>query len=81
MRALRSVLIQGFGWSVLPHYLCQSQIDTGELAIIHPPTGDTEIHYYLIWPPSALRQVRVAHARQILLRHIRHHEIQTALPK
>lgn len=70
MRALRSVLIQGFGWSVLPQYLCQSQIDSGELAAITPPVGSTDIHYYLIWIASALRQVRVAHARQTLLRRI-----------
>jgi DNA-binding transcriptional LysR family regulator len=71
MRALRSILSQGFGWSVLPQYLCKSQIESGQLAAIEPPNNSTEIHYYLIWAPSILRQVRVAHARQTLLRRMR----------
>lgn len=67
LRAQRTLLCQGFGWSVLPAYLCDSAIASGELAVIDAPVGNTEIHYYLIWLPSKLRQPRIAHARQTLL--------------
>lgn len=67
LRALRSLLCQGYGWSVLPAYLCQPYLAQGLLEEIPPPISDTEIHYYLIWLPSKLRQPRIAHARQTLL--------------
>jgi DNA-binding transcriptional LysR family regulator len=71
LRAQRKLLIQGFGWSVMPEFLCTEQIKKNELVEIPSPIGTNEIHYYLIWAPSALRQVRVAHARQTLLRGLR----------
>jgi truncated hemoglobin YjbI/DNA-binding transcriptional LysR family regulator len=37
MRALRHLLTEGFGWSVLPDYLCRSQIERGQLAEIRAP--------------------------------------------
>ncbi|RUM49208.1 MAG: LysR family transcriptional regulator [Marinomonas sp.] len=71
LRAQRKLLTQGFGWSVMPEFLCQQQIAQGELMEIPSPVGTRDIHYYLIWLPSALRQVRVAHARQTLLTQLR----------
>ena len=71
LRAQRKLLLQGFGWSVLPEFLCAEQIKSGELVELPSPIGTCEIHYYLIWAPSALRQVRVAHARQTLLQGLR----------
>ena len=70
LRALRSLLIQGFGWTVLPEYLCREQLGRGELVAIPPPVGNTEISYNLIWTPGTLRQPRVAHAREVLLEQI-----------
>lgn len=67
LRGLRSLLCQGFGWTLLPRYLCEPWLDSGQLAEIPPPLHYTEIHYYLIWLPSKLRQPRIAHARQTLL--------------
>lgn len=67
LRALRKLLIQGFGWSVMPDFLCHEAIAKGELAEIPSPFGVGEIHYYLIWLPNALRQARVAHAQQSLI--------------
>jgi DNA-binding transcriptional LysR family regulator len=67
LRGLRSLLLQGFGWSVMPLFLCQQHIDNGELVTLHAPVGDTEIRYNLVWLPSALRQPRIAHARQTLV--------------
>lgn len=71
LRALRHLLVEGFGWSVLPAYLCQSQIDRGELTEIRAPLGVTTYTYHLLWAPSALRHPRIAHARQTLLRGLR----------
>ncbi|MCG6202526.1 LysR family transcriptional regulator [Psychromonas antarctica] len=71
LRAQRKLLIQGFGWSVVPEFLCAKQIKNNELVEIPSPVGTCEVHYYLIWAPSALRQVRVAHARQTLLQGLR----------
>ncbi|MDW6003257.1 LysR family transcriptional regulator [Vibrio mangrovi] len=67
LRALRHLLIQGFGWTVLPEYLCHEQIQRGELQQIPAPVADTRLTYYMAWTPSALRQPRIAHARQTLL--------------
>ncbi len=67
LRALRKLLMQGFGWSVMPDFLCQEAIANGDLIEIPSPFGVCEIQYYLIWLPNALRQARVAHARQVLL--------------
>lgn len=67
LRGLRSLLCQGFGWTLLPRYLCDSYLAGGQLEEIPPPVGYTEIRYYLVWLPSKLRQPRIAHARQTLL--------------
>lgn len=67
LRTIRTLLIDGFGWSALPSYLCGPHIKNGELREIPAPIGYSSRDYYLIWTPSALRQPRVAHARQALL--------------
>jgi DNA-binding transcriptional LysR family regulator len=71
LRVQRKLLTQGFGWSVMPEFLCQEQIAAKQLVEIPSPVGTIDINYYLIWAPSALRQVRVAHARQTLLQRLR----------
>lgn len=67
LRSLRSLLCRGFGWTALPEYLCRGHIERGELAEIQAPVGSTYLRYYLVWTPTALRQPRVALARQTLL--------------
>ena len=73
LRAQRKMLSQGFGWSVIPEFLCAEQIEKNELVELPSPIGTCELHYYLICSPSVLRQVRVAHARQTLLQGLRDH--------
>ena len=73
LRAQRKLLIKGFGWSVIPEFLCTDQLANNQLVQLPSPIGTPELHYYLIWAPSALRQVRVAHARQTLLQGLREH--------
>jgi DNA-binding transcriptional LysR family regulator len=67
LRTLCTPLSQGFGWTVLPEYLCRACIARGELMEITAPVGVVTLGYYLVWAPSALRQPRIAHARQTLL--------------
>lgn len=67
LRGQRSLLCKGFGWTVMPEFLCRTQIQNGELLALDAPVGNTEIRYSLVWLPSALRQPRVAHARQTLI--------------
>jgi DNA-binding transcriptional LysR family regulator len=71
LRTLRTLLIDGCGWSTLPGYLCRPHIARGELQEIPTPVGHASRDYHLIWTPSALRQPRVAHARQALLWRLR----------
>lgn len=71
LRTLRTLLIDGFGWSTLPAYLCKAAIERGELQEIPAPVGHASREYHLLWTPSALRQPRVAHARQALLWRLR----------
>ncbi|UJD95366.1 LysR family transcriptional regulator [Lelliottia amnigena] len=66
LRALRSLLTKGFGWTVLPEYLCTGQLQRGELVNIPAPISDTTITYNLVWLPASLRQPRVAWAKNRL---------------
>ncbi|MFZ4286063.1 LysR family transcriptional regulator [Variovorax sp. HJSM1_2] len=67
LRSLRSLLCRGFGWTALPEYLCRDYLAKGELLEIAAPVASTTLSYHLAWTPIALRQARVAHARQTLL--------------
>ena len=71
LRSLRILLCNNFGWTALPEYLCAEHIANGQLAEIPAHEGSTNLGYYLVWTPSALRQPRVAHARKALLEQLR----------
>ena len=71
LRALRSLLEKGFGWTVLPEYLCTGQLQRGELMEIPAPVGNTTISYNLVWMPASLRQPRVSWAKKILLERLK----------
>jgi len=79
LRALRHLATEGFGWTVLPGYLCRAQIERGELAEIHAPVAPMTASYHLIWAPSALRHPRIAHARETLMAGLRPHSEGAAL--
>ena len=67
LRSLRHVLTKGYGWTAMPEDLCRGDIERGDIQEIPAPVGSTQLSYYLVWTPTALRQPRVAHARQTLL--------------
>ncbi|HWU02443.1 MAG TPA: LysR family transcriptional regulator [Novosphingobium sp.] len=70
-RVLRQMLNAGLGWSVLPDYLCRKELAEGSLAVIAATNPVLTNPYSLAWLPTALRNPRVAHARQTLLRGLR----------
>jgi len=71
LRSLRNLVMNGFGWTVLPSFLCSELIEQGRLKRIEAPVGDTELSYYMAWSPSALRKPRIALARQSLLQSLK----------
>ncbi len=60
LRCLQRMVIHGFGWCVLPSYLCQEHIESGALVEIAPPVANPVNRYYLIWLPKVLREPRIA---------------------
>lgn len=66
LRFLRSMLQRGFGWTVLPGYLCEAQIRHGDLAEISPPITRPRQEYFLSWAPAALRHPRVSAVHRAL---------------
>ena len=67
LRCLRGMMEQGFGWTVLPGYLCARQIAQGSLAEIPAPVALPVHDYFLAWLPSALRHPRIAFAHHALV--------------
>lgn len=67
MRVLRAMLIAGIGWSVMPDYLTQEQRQAGSLREIEAPIAVPRNAFHLVWARTALRQPRVAFARDALL--------------
>ena len=66
LRSQRAMLASGFGWSVLPAFLCKELIDEGKLVELNSPVGTVPIPYYLVWAAGSLSKVRVSFAHQVL---------------
>ena len=66
LRGLRALLATGYGWSTLPAYLCRAAIARGDLREIPAPVARSTNSYFMVWSPTALRQPRIALARQSL---------------
>ena len=66
LRALRTMVCSGMGWSVLPGYLTSEQRINGTLIEIPAPVAIPENSFYLVWARIALRHPRVAFAKDAL---------------
>lgn len=66
LRALRSALCAGLGWSVMPGYLIEAERSACTLAEIPAPIMVPTNTFHLVWARSSLRHPRVAVARDIL---------------
>jgi DNA-binding transcriptional LysR family regulator len=71
LRGLRALLMVGFGWSVLPAYLCAAELARGDLVEIPAPVSPSTNAYFMVWSPAMLRQPRIAQARQTLIAALR----------
>lgn len=67
LRFLRSMLERGFGWTVLPGYLCTDHIARGELVEIPTMAVRPTQSYHLTWAPGILRHPRVAAVQRMLI--------------
>ena len=68
LRALRSGLCAGLGWTVLPGYLTRAERIAGTLVEIPAPVAVPRNAIHLVWARSSLRHPRVALARDLLVK-------------
>lgn len=78
LRILRSLVLSGVGWTVLPDYLCQGDIDAGRLAEISVTASRPGNGLRLVWARGALRHPRVAYARDLLLESLNSLQVKSA---
>lgn len=67
LRVLRSLVLSGAGWTVLPDYLCKSDIEADRLAETPAHAKRPGNGLRLVWAKGALRHPRIAYARDLLL--------------
>lgn len=67
LRMVRSLLLAEQGYSVLPKYLCEDQLQNFTLILLCQPANPPTNHLYLVWNRSSLRHPRVVFARDRLL--------------
>jgi DNA-binding transcriptional LysR family regulator len=72
LRMVRSLVVAEQGYSVLPTYLCQEQLQRNVLVPIYQPTNPPINHLYLVWNRGNLRHPRVVFARDRLLTELQH---------
>lgn len=66
LRCLQRMVMDGFGWCVLPSYLCERHIAGGALVEIEPPVEMPVNRYFLIWLPKVLREPRIAAVHELI---------------
>jgi DNA-binding transcriptional LysR family regulator len=49
MRAIKQLVLQGFGWSVLPDYHCTSELQNGSLFSLNSKQESISTPIYLVW--------------------------------
>ena len=67
LKMVRSLVLSGQGYSVLPLYLCEQHIQQEQLVLIHAPARSPNNNLYLVWNRGSLRHPRVAFAREHFL--------------
>lgn len=67
LRIVRSLVSLGQGYSVLPKYLCEQQLQTGTLCLLHQTEFLPSNSLYLVWNKGNLKHPRVVYTRDHLL--------------
>jgi len=67
LRMVRSLVVNGQGYSVLPQYLCESALQSGELTALYRPSVPPTNSLYLVWNRDQLSHPCVAFARKCFL--------------
>lgn len=49
MRAIKQLVLQGFGWSILPDYHCTSELQNGSLLTLTSRQESISTPIYLVW--------------------------------
>ncbi|GAA1992197.1 LysR family transcriptional regulator [Catenulispora subtropica] len=67
LRGVRTAVVAGAGWSVLPKYLCRAELDSGSLTLLHQPEEAPLNTAFLVHRPGGSANPHVALVRQRLL--------------
>jgi DNA-binding transcriptional LysR family regulator len=68
LRIIERMLREHSGWTVMPEYLCQEEIDAGKIVKINITEEMPENEIYLVWNESALRQPSVMFVKEHIIR-------------
>ena len=68
LRIVRSLVSLGQGYTVLPKYLCEQQLQTGNFSLLHQTELNPSNKLYLVWNKYNLRHPRVVYTRDHLLK-------------
>ncbi|MEZ0111386.1 DNA-binding transcriptional LysR family regulator [Catenulispora sp. EB89] len=67
LRGIRTAVVAGAGWTVLPKYLCRAELDSGALILLHEPDEAPLNTAYLVRRPGGSANPHVAEVRRHLL--------------
>jgi DNA-binding transcriptional LysR family regulator len=67
LRIVRSLILLGQGYTVLPKYLCIQQLQANTLCLLHQTELYPSNNLYLVWHKGSLRNPRIVYARNRLL--------------
>jgi DNA-binding transcriptional LysR family regulator len=67
LRIVRSLILLGQGYTVLPKYLCIEQLQANTLCLLHQTELYPRNNLYLVWHKASLRHPRIVYTRDHLL--------------
>lgn len=67
LRIIKDMVIDGYGWSVLPDYHCQDALSDGRLLAANPVADAPTNNLYLAWNKGRLKSQAVAYIRDYIL--------------
>ena len=67
LRIVRSLICLDQGYTVLPKYLCEEELQAGTLCLLYETELNPRNNLYLVWHKGNLRHPRVIYARDRLL--------------